>query len=184
SALKTGAHFRSLETVPRAEGGNADLSRFPAREGFEDLVMLMGKPNRSLGWSAVTFPEERWVFLQLKNPEVLRHTVLWHSNGGRHYPPWSGRHRGVLGLEETTSYFHLGLAESARSNELKRAGFPTAVKLSPKKPLRVPHIFAVAAIPRGFDVVADVQATAGGIAITSSSGKVVRMPLDVEFLQL
>ena len=182
-SLKTGARFRSLDTVPRADGGTADLSRYPAREGFEDLVMLMGKPGRSLGWSAVTFPRERWVFLQLKNPEVLRHTILWHSNGGRHYPPWSGRHRGVLGVEETTSYFHLGLAESARRNELSRAGFPTTVALSPKTPLRVAHIFAVAAIPRGFDLVADVQSDGGGIAITSASGRTVRMPLDVEFLQ-
>ncbi|HEX2852196.1 MAG TPA: hypothetical protein VHO24_03080 [Opitutaceae bacterium] len=182
SALRSGAKFRSLSSVPRANGGNADLSRYPAREGFEDLVMLMGKSGRSLGWSAVTFPRERWVFLQLKNPEVLRHTVLWHSNGGRHYAPWNGRHRGVLGLEETTSYFHLGLAESARSNAVNRAGYPTSVKLSPKKPLRVAHIFAVAAIPRGFDIVADVRAAPGGIAITSASGRSTAIPLDVEFL--
>lgn len=182
SALKPGAKFNALSAVPLAVGGVADLSRYPAREGFEDLVMLMGKPGRSLGWSAVTFPQERWVFLQLKNPEVLRHTVLWHSHGGRHYPPWNGRHRGVLGLEETTSYFHLGIAESARRNALNRAGFPTAVKLSLKKPLRVAHIFAVAAVPRGFDIVVGVQTVPGGIEIASANGRTARMPLDVGFL--
>ena len=183
SSLKPGARFDSLSVVPLAIGGGADLSRYPARSGFEDLVMLMGKPGRSLGWSAVTFPRERWVFLQLKNPEVLRHTVLWHSNGGRHYAPWNGRHRGVLGLEETTSYFHLGQAESARPNALSRAGYPTAVALSPEKPLRVAHIFAVAAIPRGFDIVADVQAVAGGIVITAGNGRIAKMPLDTGFLR-
>jgi hypothetical protein len=182
STLKPGARFEELEAVPLLTGGTTDLTRYSARAGFDDLVMLMGKAGRSLGWSAVTFPRERWVFLQLKNPEVLRHTVLWLSNGGRHYAPWSGRHRGVLGLEETTSYFHLGLAESAKSNALNRAGYPTTLTLSPKKPLRVPHIFVVAAIPRGFDLVADVRAAPGGIAITSASGKVVPMPLDVGFL--
>ena len=145
--------------------------------------MLMGKPGRTLGWSAVTFPRERWVFLQLKNPAVLRHTILWHSHGGRHYAPWNGRHRGVLGLEETTSYFHLGLAESARPNALSRAGYPTTVPLSAKKPLRVAHILAVAAIPRGFDLVADVRAAPGGIVITAQNGRTARLPLDVGFLQ-
>jgi hypothetical protein len=145
--------------------------------------MLMGKPSRTFGWSAVTFPQERWVFLQLKNPAVLRHTVLWHSNGGRHYAPWSGRHRGVLGLEETTSYFHLGQAESAQPNALNRAGFPTAVMLSPKKPLRVAYIFAVAAIPRGFDIVADVQPAPGGIVITAANGRIAKMALDTAFLR-
>jgi hypothetical protein len=182
SSLKVGARFDSLGSVPLANGGETDLSRYPARAGFEDLVMLLGKPGRSLGWSAVTFPQERWVFLQLKNPEVLCHTVLWHSNGGRHYAPWNGRHRGVLGLEETTSYFHLGLAESVKPNALSRAGYPTAVMLSPKKPLRVAHIFAVAAIPRGFDFVADVQAAPGGVTVTAASGRTIRLEVDVGFV--
>ena len=145
--------------------------------------MLVGKPGRSLGWSAVTFPQERWVFLQLKDPEVLRNTLLWHSNGGRHYAPWNGRHRGVLGLEETTSYFHFGLAESAKPNALSRAGCPTAVMLSPKKPLRVAHIFAVAAIPRGFDLVADVRRAAGGVTLISASGRQVDVAVDTDFLR-
>ena len=183
SSLKVGARFTSLAAVPLAEGGKTDLSRYPARAGFEDLVMLVGKPGRSLGWSAVTFPQERWVFLQLKDPEVLRNTLLWHSNGGRHYAPWNGRHRGVLGLEETTSYFHFGLAESAKPNALSRAGCPTAVMLSPKKPLRVAHIFAVAAIPRGFDLVADVRRAAGGVTLISASGRQVDVAVDTDFLR-
>lgn len=183
SSLQPGAGFESLASVPLANGGTTDLTRYPAREGFEDLVMLMGRPERELGWSAVTFPRERWVFLQLKDPAVLRHTVLWHSHGGRHYAPWNGRHRHVLGLEETTSYFHYGQAESARANPLSRAGLPTTVKLSAKKPLRVAHILAVAEIPRGFDIVADVQAVAGGVALTAANGRTARVALDVGFLR-
>ena len=182
STLKPGARFESLSAVPLANGGTADLTHYPARAGFDDLVMLMGKPGRTLGWSAVTFPKEGWALIQLKNPDVLRHTILWHSNGGRHFAPWSGRHRNVLGLEETTSYFHFGQAESANPNPLSRAGIPTTVKLSPKKPLRVPHIFAVAALPRGFDIVADVQPTSGGVLITSANGKMAKLALDIAFL--
>jgi hypothetical protein len=184
SSLKPGARFENLNAVPLAHGGTADLTRYPARAGFDDLVMLLGKPGRTLGWTAVTFPQDGWVFLQLKNPEVLRHTILWHSNGGRHYAPWSGRHRNVLGLEETTSYFHFGQAESAKPNPLSAAGYPTTVRLSPKRPLRVPHIFAVAAIPRGFDIVADVQAQADGrgVLITAANGKTAKLALDTAFL--
>jgi hypothetical protein len=185
SALKTGARFKNLTAVPLANGGTTDLTRYPARAGFEDLVMLMGAPGRTLGWSAVTFPQEGWVFLQLKNPAILRHTILWHSNGGRHYAPWNGRHRHVLGLEETTSYFHFGQAESAQPNALSRAGYPTTVKLSPKKPLRVPHVFAVAAIPRGFDLVADVSAKSdgSGVVITAANERKTSLALDLEFLR-
>jgi hypothetical protein len=163
-----------LNAVPLAHGGTADLTRYPARAGFDDLVMLLGKPGRTLGWTAVTFPQDGWVFLQLKNPEVLRHTILWHSNGGRHYAPWSGRHRNVLGLEETTSYFHFGQAESAKPNPLSAAGYPTTVRLSPKRPLRV----------RGFDIVADVQAQADGrgVLITAANGKTAKLALDTAFL--
>jgi hypothetical protein len=184
SSLKPGARFENLNAVTLANGGTADLTRYPARAGFDDLVMLMGKPGRSIGWTAVTFPKDGWVFLQLKNPEILRHTILWHSNGGRHYAPWSGRHRAVLGLEETTSYFHFGQAESAKPNPLSAAGYPTTINLSPKKPLRVPHIFAVTAIPRGFDIVADVQAQAdgSGILITAANGKTAKLALDTAFL--
>ena len=183
SALQTGARFESLAAVPLANGGMADLSRCPARAGFDDLVMLVGRAGRSLGWSAVTFPDEGWAFIQLKNPEVLRHTLLWHSNGGRHYAPWNGRHRRVLGLEETTSYFAYGLAESAKPNALKRAGYPTTVTLSQKTPLRVAHILAVAAIPRGFDVVADVVSVPGGVVLTAGNGKTARAVVDVGFLR-
>ena len=53
SALRLGAEFTSLEKVPMLNGETADLSRFPARRGFEDLVMLVSEPNLLFAWSAV-----------------------------------------------------------------------------------------------------------------------------------
>ncbi|MEM9269795.1 MAG: hypothetical protein AAGA78_12750, partial [Pseudomonadota bacterium] len=38
--------------------------------------------------------------LILKNCATLPNTMLWISNGGRTAPPWSGRHRRVLGIED------------------------------------------------------------------------------------
>lgn len=182
SSLKPGAKFRSLSKVPLARGGFTDLSTYPARRGFEDLVMLMGDGKAPFGWSAVTFPEERFVLLQLKNPRVLRHTVLWISNGGRHYAPWNGRHVNVLGLEEVTSYFHLGLADSVRPNSLSKIGLPTSVTLSRRAPLRVATILAVVAIPAKFDIVADVRAIEGGVELIAGSGKRAQAPLDLGFV--
>ena len=181
-ALKLGADFTSLQRVPARDGGTTDLSRFPARRGFEDLVMLVGDPRPKFAWSAVSFPRERYVFFSLKDPRVLRHTILWISNGGRHYPPWNGRHVNVLGVEEVTSFFHYGLAESAGRNFLNRAGIPTSLALDPKRPTRVAHILALAAIPPGFDTVADISAAPGGVVLTAESGRQVHAPLDLDFI--
>lgn len=183
SALQPGATFRSLERVPLRAGGFTDLSRYPARRGFEDLVMLTADAKLPLAWTAVTFPRERYVWFSLRDPRTLRHTVFWISNGGRHYPPWNGRHVSVMGIEDVTSYFHCGLAESARPNPLNRRGIPTALQLDPKKPLAVNYIMAVAAIPAGFDRVKTIRKVDGGVELAAPSGKRVHCALDVDFLR-
>ena len=183
SSLKTGARFRSLRRVPLAAGGTTDLGVFPARPGFEDLVLLVGDGRGDFAWSAVTYPEDGYVFFALKDPRVLRHTILWFSNGGRHYPPWNGRHRRVVGIEEVTAYFHLGLAPSARPNPLNRAGVATCLRLAPDRPLRVAHIHAVAALPRGFDEVKSILPARGGVTLTARSGRKIFAPLDLGFLR-
>ncbi len=184
SCLEPGAEFESLHSVPTLSGSTADLTRYPARRGFEDLVMIVSDPNTAFSWTAVTFPEQRFVWFALKNPRVLRQTILWISNGGRHYPPWSGRHVNVLGLEEVTAFFHLGLAESARSNPLSQKGFPTSVTLDPRKPLVVPYIMAVARVPRGFDRVVEIQPSTArqSVSLHSASGKEVAAEIDLDFL--
>lgn len=183
-SLAIGAKFRSLAKVPAAAGGLADLSAYPARRGFEDLVMLVGRPGAKLAWTAVSFPSEGYVWFALKDPRVLAHTVLWHSNGGRHYPPWNGRHVNVLGLEEVTSYFHYGLAESARRNPVSAAGGATVVMLSPSRPLVVNYIMAVAPIPRGFDRVRSLTPSADRrrVRLVAHSGRAIEATLDVNFL--
>src|ERR1019366_2064332 len=185
SWLKPGAEFNSLEEVPTLSGETTDLTRYPARRGFEDLVMLVSDAELPFAWTAVTFPKERYVWFALKDPRVLRETVFWLSNGGRHYPPWSSRHVNVMGLEEVTSYFHLGLAESAANNPIARKGFPTCLALNPRKPLVVSYIMGLPAIPAGFDRVVSIQAIWGkrAILLKSASGKQAKAAVDVDFLQ-
>jgi hypothetical protein len=182
SLLKPDATFKSLEKVPTITGEMTDLSRYPARRGFEDIVMLVADDKLPFGWTAVAFPAQGYVWFALKDPRVLRETVFWISNGGRHYAPWSGRHVNVMGLEEVTANFHSGLAESVKANPIARRGFPTHTQLDPKRPLIVNYIFGVAPIPRTFERVAGIESAAGGIVIRDDAGKKVRAPIDIGFL--
>ncbi len=182
SCLKAGAEFRSLQSVPMADGGRADLTRYPAREGFEDLVMVSAKPDTDFAWSAAVFSGERTVWFALKDPRVLASTVMWHSHGGRHYAPWNGRHRRVLALEEVTSHFHDGLAESAKTNALTARGIPTAVELNPKRPTVVNVIMAMAVVPEGFERVRRIERKKDAVTLVGEDHHRVTVPLDWKFI--
>ena len=182
-SLKEGAWFRQLSKVPLAAGGMADLTRFPAREGFEDLVMLHHQDAADFAWAAVVFPEKKFVWFSLKNPAHLASTVLWHSNGGRHYAPWNGRHRGVLGVEDVTAYFHLGLAASLADNPWQDKGVPTSLAFTKGKPTRIPYVMGIAALPAGFDAVRSIQRTATGIRLQAASGARIEHAVDTTFIQ-
>lgn len=183
SSLKPGAWLRRLDNVPMAAGGKTDLTRFPAREGFEDLVMIHHKDADDFAWAAVVFPGKKFVWFSLKNPAHLASTVLWHSNGGRHYAPWNGRHRGVLGVEDVTAYFHLGLGASLAKNPWKAKGVPTSLTFSRSKTTRIPYIMGVAALPDGFDIVRSIRRTATGIRLQSANGRQIDHAVDTSFLQ-
>ena len=182
TSLKMGAEFESLQAVPMANGGTADLTRYPARLGFEDLVMVVSDPTLPFAWNAVTFPRERFVWFALKDPKVLRNTVLWISNRGRHYPPWSSRHINVMGIEDVTANFHFGLAESAAPNPISAKGYPTCLVLDPAKPTTINYIMGVAAIPAGFDRVAEIEPGPGGIVLLAANGKKAKAKVDLSFL--
>jgi len=184
SILKPGAKFKTLKSVPTILGDRADLSIYPQRRGFEDLLMMASDASQPLAWTAVTFPKTRWAWLAIKNPQVLASTVLWFSNGGRHYAPWSGRHVNVLGLEEVTSWFHPGLAQSVRPNSWSAAGIPTHLKLQSDKPLAVNYITTAFSIPAGFDAVARISPEDNGdwVRIISRSGGSVRIRLNLGHL--
>jgi len=105
------------------------------------------------------------------------------SNGGRHYAPWSGRHTAVLGIEDVTAYYHIGLAESVKKNALKEKGFPTSVTLNAKKPFEVNYIMAMSDIPAGFDEVKSIRQVGDEeIELVSVSGKRKRTKIDLGFL--
>jgi hypothetical protein len=183
NSLRAGATFKSLERVPLLAGGTTDLSQYPARRGFEDLVMIVADEKLSFAWTAVVFPLEGYVWFALKNPRLLRETIFWISNAGRHYPPWNGRHVGVMGLEEVTSNFHSGLAESVAPNPISQKGYPTALSLRPDESLTIPYIMGVAAIPKGFNKVKRIAQTKEGIQIFAANGKSIKVAVAMDFLE-
>jgi len=183
SSLKPGARFKCLNDVPMLDGNLADLSSYPARAGFEDLVMLSHQASPDFAWTAVAFPSDGYAYFCLKDPQVLASTILWHSNGGRYYAPWNGRHRGVLGLEEVTSYFHYGLAESIRSNPVSDGGIPTCLRLNPKHPTNIKTIMGIVPIPNGFNRVVEISRESERVILVSENGKSVSAACAHEFLK-
>ena len=182
-ALKPDAKFSKLDSVPLHRGGKTDVSVYPARLGYDDLVMMISDDKLPFAWTAVTCPQERAVYFALKNPRVLRNTILWLSNAGRHYHPWNGRHKAVLGIEDVTAYYHIGLAESAKKNPLSAKGYPTHVTLKKNQPFVVNYIFGMTDVPKGFDEVKSIQSLGPeAIELTSKNGKKATATVNVSHL--
>ena len=177
--LAEGAIFSDLREVPLAAGGTADLTRYPARQGNDDLVMLChppATPEQPFAWSAVVF--DKFVWFSLKNPADFPSTLLWMSNGGRTAPPWNGKHLGRMGIEDVCSYFATGVDRS-RLNLLAEQGVSTTRKFRENLPTTLRTIQAVAAVPQGFGAVRSiVPHTDDFVKITSESGREIDIPLE------
>jgi hypothetical protein len=182
SCLQPAATFDRLDRVPTTTGELTDVSRYPARPGYDDMVQLYNDPSDDWAWTAVTFPEHGYVWIALKDPSLLRSTVIWLSNGGRPYAPWNSRHVAVAGLEEVTGFFHEGLAASAAPNAHAEQGLQTTVALDPDRPTHVNCIMAMAAIPAGFDRVHRIHATEAGLRLEADSDQTADLPLDLDWL--
>jgi len=184
SRLLADAEIRDLQAAPCVDGSTIDLTSYPGRRGFEDVAMVCADPQVELGWSAVAFPEQRYVWFALRDPRQLTCTLLWFSNGGRDYAPWNGRHVNVMGIEDMTGYFQTGLATSSRANALSARGVPTYLEPGAGGQLSITYIQGVARIPAGFDRVADIQPhrNSRSVRIVSESAIPVDVPCQVDFL--
>jgi hypothetical protein len=182
SLLQYPQEITHLSRVRLASGQTADLTRFPALDRHDDLLMLVADPALPFAWSAVTAPQAGWVWFDLRDPRTLASTVLWMSHGGRDYPPWSGRHTHVLGIEQVTAYFHLGHRASTSPNPLSQRGIPTAVELSPNGSVLVRYLFGVAAVPPEFTRVRSIEPASSGMLLTDEGGRSVLAPCDPSVL--
>jgi hypothetical protein len=159
------------------------LTRYPARQGFEDLVMLASEPatpEQPFAWSAVVF--DGYVWFSLKDPAVFPATLFWISNGGRHGAPWNGSHLGRLGIEEVCSHFSDGV-DVSREGRLAAAGIPTTREFRKDETVSLRIVQAVAAVPAGFGKVVSIRpAGLGKIVITGESGSSVESRVEWDFV--
>ncbi len=186
-ALLPGAKWTDLTQVPCAWKGapDADLTRLPGRYGFADLIQIANEPWEKTGgpaWTTATFAEGGYVWFALKDPAVLRSTVFWMENHGRHGHPWNGRNN-CLGIEDVTAHFADGLAASAGENVLTKDGVATGAELSADKPTSVNYIQGVVKIPDGFENVRTLTFAPGQVTFISTTGKRVTAAVRHEFLK-
>jgi len=179
--LLPGGRFTSLAEVPRKDGAKADLTRYPARRGNDDLVMVSGDPaGAAYGWTAASLPGYAWI--QLKRLADFPSSLIWMSHGGRTAHPWEGRHLGRLGLEEVWSHFCDGV-DVAREDRLASLGIPTARTFRKGETTRLPLVQLAAATPEGFGRVATVEPRGDTmVAIADDRGQTVVSRLDWNFL--
>lgn len=172
SALVSPAQAFDPRAFPGTDGP-VDLTRYPWNPRHEDFVIGIEASGHAVGWTAVTRPVESDLFLSLRDPRRLPMTMLWHSNGGRDYPPWSSRHFGCLGVEEGAAEHMLGV-----STEADLIG-PGAVTLGGEVDVR--HIIGAIAWPAG-EPVASVDIHDGMVSVTGEGGATRTIPLDSDFL--
>jgi hypothetical protein len=184
--LQYPARTADLSALPLKGGGTADLHTYPIGERHEDFLMLVEAQGRSLGWTAAARERERDLLLVLKDPEIFPVTLLWFSNGGRDYPPWNGRHKAVLGIEDARCWSLHGHAASIRDNPLSGSGVPTSFALHPDGAVELRHAIGAIPIPADWtgtaiDVISE---EAGALLIRSADGHETRLPYDTAFVHL
>lgn len=171
SCLAYPAAAADPRAFPAAGGGTVDLTRYPWGPAHEDFVIALEAEDhgrdRALGWTAVVRLGRGDAFLSLRNARQLPMTMLWHSNGGRDYAPWSSRHRACLGVEEGRAPHMLG----------EEGGFA----LSPGGVLDIRHAIGAIAWP-GEAPISRVAAAGGVLRIEGEDGAVREVPFDVDHL--
>jgi hypothetical protein len=178
--LKPAAEFTDLHAVPMMDGGSADLTRYPARAGNDDLVMMVNEvphAGQPFAWSAAVM--DGWMWFSLKNPDDFPATLFWMSNGGRSGPPWNGRHLGRIGIEEVCSYFSNGVDESRKASP----GFPTTRRFTAGETVSLKVVQGVAAVPDDFGMTISIRPVGeNSVAITGEPGKEIIIPIEWEFV--
>lgn len=183
SVFKYPQQFTDLNNVQRFDSKEIEISAYPFEENHEDLFMIISQKEIPFGWSAVGCPEEGWLWYSIKNTSTLPNTVVWLSNGGRYYPPFSSRHKNVIGVEETCSFFHLGHKASIEDNFLNKQGYQTFIELHEDKSLEIPYLFGVVTIPRNFGRVKSIIEAGNGVDIIDYEEIKIHTKVNLNFIK-
>jgi hypothetical protein len=177
SLLKYPQRIEMLSQVELADGGMADATHYPFAARHEDFIALVEEEGARLGWSAALAPKDGFLFFAVKDAAALPETLLWMSNGGRDYAPWSGRHTCVLGIEEAATSFHVN-GERAGGHDDKRA---TGVELRGDAKTVIRFAFGAIPAPEGWMHIADIELGSGEIILIEVSGAARRIKFDSGF---
>lgn len=161
---------------PAADGGTVNLHRYPWGTANEDFVAGVEDPASLLGWTAVVRPVEGDLVLSLKNARALPLTMLWHSNGGRDYAPWNGRHLGCLGVEDGAALPVLGLSSRETPEPLTAADQPALLTLEAEGTVEVRHVLGAIRWPSGQSV-AGVMLEGNVLTVTGDWGAERKLPI-------
>ncbi|UCI19788.1 hypothetical protein FJ970_02085 [Mesorhizobium sp. B2-1-8] len=173
------ARSSDLAHFPAAGGGTLDLTNYRIEHRREDFLTLVEADHGGPGWTALARHAEDDLVLVLKNPAELPVTMLWFSNGGRDYAPWSGRHLGVLGIEDGRTA--IGHAASLGDNWLKREGVATAFALDEDRGVSFRHV--IGALPlSGGEPPREITTADGRLRLAGAAASEV--PFDSEFLRI
>jgi hypothetical protein len=184
SRIKPGVEITDVTAVPCIDGSTLDLTRYPHPPGYEEIVMFINNPDDDFAYTSVAIPSEGYLYFQLKNPAKLRNTIMWMSNGGRRYAPWSGRVQGLLGFEEITAFFHYGKEESINENFLTKLGYPTCVELKAEESLSVPLISGITEIGPDYSGILTIEKNDdASIVILGNKGERNIVKCDLSYLQ-
>lgn len=181
-ALGYPARSTDLARFPGADGNAVDLTRLPLAQTNVDLVMLVEAQGTPLGWTALARESEGDTILILKDPAVLPVTMVWTSNGGRAGPPWNGRHRGVIGIEDGATYAWHGHAASIAANPLADAGIATAIGLDPDGTVEIRHMIGAFRHSGSAPAIRSVVASDTALFVTAIDGSSYRLACDGTFL--
>lgn len=180
-ALAYPAVTTNLHAFPLAAGGTVDLTRYPPGERCEDFLTLAEEPANPLGWTVVSRDAERDRVLVLKDPATLPVTMLWMSNGGRDYAPWSSRHTGVLGIEDARAS-PLGHADSITENDWTRRGIATAFTLKQDREVVIRQVIGACGVAEGEAGILGVDIEGDELVMRCENGISRRLPYDAGFL--
>ncbi len=135
--LQPGATFDALEAVPCRDGGSLSLAQLPLADETEELVQLVGVS----GGFRLRYPDG-WSITLDWDVEHFPSLLVWVSNRGRTYAPWSSRHV-ALGVEPVCAAFDLGPAISNASNPISAGGTTTARAFDPEQPFKTRYRIGV-----------------------------------------
>ena len=183
SSLRYPARSPGPRQFPGADGGTVDLTRYPFGPAHDDFVIALEAEGSPLGWTAVTRPAEGDLYISLRNPNRLPMTMLWHSNGGRDYAPWHGRHSGCLGVEEGVALALLGITPDEDPDIFARSGQASALVLAPGTTTEVHHITGCIAWPTA-EPVQDIRLVGDQLTVLGERGAKRALPIRGDFLRL